>query len=556
IAAPANADWVSYRCDELHESQPLESCEAVPGELDFSLVSVLGEPAATFGYVQPDATPISNGEALYILQHPDGRPQEITHGTDVEVDGSVLRYWNTLDTETGSSGSGIFRDADDALVGLHHCGGCAAPDQRNRGMLMTDLMPLIESYLCTETLSLTAATPGPLLEVAGNNNGVIEAGEQWSFLPRVLNSSCGDTINNASAVIGIAAESEADISLVETSADFGSIAPGQVADAAGPVHFDVAGGAGCGDSIIIDMGPLTGDAGQFSGANQVMATVGVENFETVLFEDFANGIPADWTVANFGTGSGPAQTWTSDNPGNRLPGLVAPFVIVDSDQNEGFMDEELITPVVDVSAYPSVRLRFSHDFNWYEVGGDEQADVEVRSSATFGAWLTIENFSGDDSSGTVELDITEWAADDLQLRFRYYNAFFDWWWAVDDVAILGSLGFACLIPGDTDGDSVPDELDNCTLAANPQQTDSDQDGIGNACDADINQQNDCLVNFADLSVLTSAFFSVPTAEQWNPDADFNGDNIVNFSDLSVLSEQFFLSPGPSSLPNNCQRAGH
>ncbi|NNF67493.1 MAG: hypothetical protein HKM98_08290, partial [Gammaproteobacteria bacterium] len=259
---------------------------------------------------------------------------------------------------------------------------------------------------------------------------------------------------------------------------------------------------------------------------------------------------------NFGTGSGPAQTWTSDNPGNRLPGLVAPFVIVDSDQNEGFMDEELITPVVDVSAYPSVRLRFSHDFNWYEVGGDEQADVEVRSSATFGAWLTIENFSGDDSSGTVELDITEWAADDLQLRFRYYNAFFDWWWAVDDVAILGSLGFACLTPGDTDGDSVSDELDNCTLAANPQQTDSDQDGIGNACDADINPQNDCLVNFADLSVLTSAFFSVPTAEQWNPDADFNGDNIVNFSDLSVLSEQFFLSPGPSSLPNNCQRAGH
>jgi len=35
---------------------------------------------------------------------------------------------------------------------------------------------------------------------------------------------------------------------------------------------------------------------------------------------------------------------------------------------------------------------------------------------------------------------------------------------------------------DTDGDGVPDHLDNCTLVANTAQTDSDGDGVGDACD--------------------------------------------------------------------------
>jgi hypothetical protein len=42
----------------------------------------------------------------------------------------------------------------------------------------------------------------------------------------------------------------------------------------------------------------------------------------------------------------------------------------------------------------------------------------------------------------------------------------------------------CPLP-DTDGDGVPDPSDNCSQAANPDQTDTDDDQIGDVCDPDF-----------------------------------------------------------------------
>ncbi len=37
---------------------------------------------------------------------------------------------------------------------------------------------------------------------------------------------------------------------------------------------------------------------------------------------------------------------------------------------------------------------------------------------------------------------------------------------------------------DADGDGIPNSWDNCVNKSNPNQKDTDQDGMGNACDPD------------------------------------------------------------------------
>ena len=97
----------------------------------------------------------------------------------------------------------------------------------------------------------------------------------------------------------------------------------------------------------------------------------------------------------------------------------------------------------------------------------------------------------------------------------------------------------CNVYPDTDGDLVRDNVDNCTMAANSHQSDTDDDGYGNYCDADFD--NNLIVNAFDLSFLRSNFF------RSDPDADLNGDGFVNAADLGIMKSMFFKQPGPSGI---------
>jgi hypothetical protein len=91
----------------------------------------------------------------------------------------------------------------------------------------------------------------------------------------------------------------------------------------------------------------------------------------------------------------------------------------------------------------------------------------------------------------------------------------------------------------TDGDSTPDYLDNCKLTAN-NQSDSDGDGYGNACDADLN--NDCKVDSLDLEK-----FKLNYGKYGNLASDFNTDLITNSLDLGLFKLMYGKTPGPSDL---------
>jgi hypothetical protein len=92
---------------------------------------------------------------------------------------------------------------------------------------------------------------------------------------------------------------------------------------------------------------------------------------------------------------------------------------------------------------------------------------------------------------------------------------------------------------DKDGDGRLDNQDNCIEIENSNQHDSNSDGYGNACDADLN--NDGNVNFADLNLFRIAF----TTKKSDSDADFNSDGIVNISDFYVFKDLYGKPPGPA-----------
>ncbi len=97
---------------------------------------------------------------------------------------------------------------------------------------------------------------------------------------------------------------------------------------------------------------------------------------------------------------------------------------------------------------------------------------------------------------------------------------------------------------DTDGDGIDYGKDNCKVLVNADQTDTDGDGYGNACDADFN--NDCVVNFIDFSQFADAFLGT------NPLFDMTNDGVVNFLDLTVVVNAFSGVPGPGLSTGLCE----
>jgi hypothetical protein len=98
---------------------------------------------------------------------------------------------------------------------------------------------------------------------------------------------------------------------------------------------------------------------------------------------------------------------------------------------------------------------------------------------------------------------------------------------------------------DADSDGVTDAEDDCLLAANTSQLDVDQDGYGNACDADYN--NDGLVGAPDSAALARAFGATTESPDYDPKLDANGDGVIGTAELALLARSFGQPPGPSGL---------
>ena len=95
---------------------------------------------------------------------------------------------------------------------------------------------------------------------------------------------------------------------------------------------------------------------------------------------------------------------------------------------------------------------------------------------------------------------------------------------------------------DQDGDGVDDAFDNCLEIANADQIDSDQDGYGNRCDADFD--NNGVVGVNDVSRISS-YFGLPATGIEAFDIDSSG--AIRGGDIAYAANSFGKPPGPSGL---------
>ena len=117
----------------------------------------------------------------------------------------------------------------------------------------------------------------------------------------------------------------------------------------------------------------------------------------------------------------------------------------------------------------------------------------------------------------------------------------------------GGAYCVALPPADSDGDDIPDSLDNCPNLPNPAQTNSDQDFLGDACDncvtvTNSNQQD------TDQDLLGDACDNCPyviNPSQENRDGDYWGDACDNCVMVPNLQQEDADQDGVGDVCDNC-----
>ncbi len=105
-----------------------------------------------------------------------------------------------------------------------------------------------------------------------------------------------------------------------------------------------------------------------------------------------------------------------------------------------------------------------------------------------------------------------------------------------EVGVKFTVSFTADVPLDSDGDGIPDDVDNCPFTPNPDQADADGDGVGDAC-------------------ATVLCHPVPAGlVGWWP-GNGNANDIVGGNNGTIIGDVRF-APGPCGLAFDLRRSGY
>ncbi len=128
------------------------------GALDYTLLTLSGNPEATFGELIPTTAAIGMGNLIWVVQHPGGQPKKVGMWEDAaqtqrcnidELPGGT-DFGYACDTQGGSSGSAVLIAGTNRVIGLHHV-GISGSFCRNRGVRV--------AQICTHAGALLTCAP-------------------------------------------------------------------------------------------------------------------------------------------------------------------------------------------------------------------------------------------------------------------------------------------------------------------------------------------------------------------------------------------------------------
>ncbi|MBN1392949.1 MAG: C10 family peptidase [Sedimentisphaerales bacterium] len=243
--------------------------------------------------------------------------------------------------------------------------------------------------------------------------------------------------------------------------------------------------------------PSGGDSGIATITISVQPPAPITIYET----GFNGGLPSGWTIIDY---LSDGYTWTTYNYYlEQVAEWTGKTYMVAGYEYTGVnMDEQLITHSIDCSGLVDVKLSFKHILKHYS---SEKADVDIRVNG--GAWQNLQRYSTTGEytiTGVVEKDLSSIAdgQSNVQIRWRYYDADWEWYWGIDDVKITGY-----------------EELEP------PPQGDFEQD---------------CDVDYYDFAIFASAWLSSSESGNWNPICDIYepADDFIDFLDYAVFANNW------------------
>lgn len=466
-ASANNTDFLfNYRYDDCAETidaaSDLQATSAAfvmtDGSLDFTLVTLPVNPTPTYGYLSLSSVAVTNGERIYIPQHPGGRRKEIAVNTDSGADANGFaivtdagngtpgdRVEYLADTEGGSSGSPVIRFSDNLVVAIHNTGGCPNGSSGRSDHLIAAIGANMPN--CGVDDSNPSA---PFVSASNSNLQPVDEASDCTFqdidLTVRIAQAATQNADVSLTVSGGTATNNVDFELLTTSVLFPA---GDDTDKVATLRvFNDAFVEGD-ENIIISLAlNANGGDAQLSTLDTFNVTIKDDNYnpsigntQTLFSNDFEAGLNG-FTVTGNGTSNFAISNIAGSSSGNwSTAGNNTNFIFVNDDACNCDMSQEriVINNPIDLSTYNEAYI----SFDIMHTDSNNQYDSETFVQVSTDSGMTWNNIGTELSSTSgwqnLSLDITAYVGQPNVMISIFYNDLGNWAYglAIDNLKIEG-----------------------------------------------------------------------------------------------------------------------